>query len=135
MLTGYSVMLAYSKSRPPQPLPGEQDLLSHPTLLSLLQFPRVYSSANQSTTSPSPPAGPVHNPLAADFRLPRHLSPSAELRSGGGSSSSEGLARKHSGSNSNHFNSPTSIPNPNKTRANILHTSVGGGRQDTHRTK
>lgn len=33
------------------PPPGEQDLLSHLTLLSLLQFPRVCSSANQSTTN------------------------------------------------------------------------------------
>lgn len=63
---GCTGMLGCSKSCPLQPSPGEQDLPSHPTLLSLLlQFPRVYSSANQSTTSPSP-LGITHDQLTAD---------------------------------------------------------------------
>lgn len=108
------------------PAPRQQDLPSHPALLPILQFPKVYSFANPSKN---------HRQGSCISHLQGTLDCSDLPNEVLNCNSSEGLARKRSGCNSNRFNFPNNILNLNKSRANILHTSRGGERQVTHRTK
>lgn len=95
----------------------------------LITISQGLSFANQPTTNTSPPRGAVHNPLAADFRLPRPLWPGAELQRGSGSSSSEGLARKHSGCNSNALTPPAASHSQTKLgQAFYIHQCEGEGK-------